>query len=50
MGVALKELRKLSWIDVQIESAIIDTSPWVAERTLDSLPDFIAKGGTLAKT
>jgi len=30
--------------DIRIpESAIIDTSPWVTERTLDSLPDFIAK-------
>lgn len=42
-------LMKLPWIDTQPESAIIDTSPWVAERTLDSLPDFIAKGGTPTK-
>ena len=32
-------------IGIRTESAIIDASPWVAERTLDSLPDFIAKGG-----
>ena len=32
--------------DIQSESAIVDTSPWVAERTLDSLSDFIAKGSS----
>ena len=42
-------LRKLSWIDIQTESAIVDTSPWVAERTLDSLPDLIAKGRAFTK-
>ena len=42
-----RTLRKSPWIDIQKESAIIDTSPWVTERTLDSLPDFIAKGGVL---
>ena len=39
--------RKSSWIDIQKESTIVDTSPWITERTLDSLPDFIAKGGVL---
>jgi len=42
-----RTLGKSPWIDIQKESAIIDTSLWVAERTLDSLPDFIAKGGVL---
>jgi hypothetical protein len=42
-------LIKSQWIDTQPESAIIDTSPWVAEKTLDSLPDFIAKGRTPTK-
>lgn len=31
-------------VHTQTESAIIDASLWVTERTLDSLPDFIAKG------
>jgi len=46
-GSQAKSLSRLSRIeleDIRIpESAIIDASPWVAERTLDSLPDFIAK-------
>jgi protein CMS1 len=41
--------RKSQRINIQTESAIVDTSPWVAERTLDSLPDFIAKGGPSQK-
>jgi len=45
VGVALEEPSGSSRIDIRIESAIVDTSPWVAERTIDSLPDFIAKGG-----
>lgn len=39
-----RALVKLSWIDVQTESAIVDASPWISERALDLLPDFIAKG------
>lgn len=42
-----RTLGKSPWIDIQKESAIVDTSLWVTERTLDSLPDFIAKGGVL---
>ncbi|KAF9653047.1 hypothetical protein BDM02DRAFT_3087761 [Thelephora ganbajun] len=46
-GSQAKSFSRLSRIeleDIRIpESAIVDTSPWVAERTLDSLPDFIAK-------
>jgi len=46
-GSQAKSFSRLSRIeleDIRIpESAIVDTSPWVTERTLGSLPDFIAK-------
>jgi len=46
-GSQAKSFTRLSRIeleDIRVpESAIVDTSPWVTERTLSSLPDFIAK-------
>jgi len=47
VGSQAKSFSRLSRIeldDIRIpEGAIVDTSPWAAERSLDSLPDFIAK-------
>jgi len=46
-GSQAKSFSRLSRIeleDIRIpESAIVDTSPWITERSLGSLPDFIAK-------
>lgn len=41
---SFSRLSRIELEDIRIpESAIIDASLWVTERTLDSLPDFIAK-------
>lgn len=46
-GSQAKSFSRLSRIELEDlripESAIVDASPWAAERTLESLPDFIAK-------